>query len=110
MTSLGIACASGTYKGVFAHGVLSAFEESGFRAHAYAGASSSTLSTASAAVAKAREIGVVCWREMLQSSQGSSCSMSQVVLQSIARYGSMLRELIRSAGIPRLIIADLIGS
>ena len=43
MKSLAIACASGTFKGVFVHGVLSAFESSNFRADAYGGASSSTL-------------------------------------------------------------------
>ena len=61
MKSLGIACASGTFKGVFVHGVLSAFESSGFVADVYAAASSSILSTACAATGKAREVGVEYW-------------------------------------------------
>jgi hypothetical protein len=105
MNSLGIACASGTYKGVFVHGVLSAFEASGFRADAYAGASSSTLSTAAAAMGKAVEMGVACWCEMLRRPAESGGSMSEVVLQSISKYGSMLREHLGEEHLPRLIIA-----
>jgi hypothetical protein len=105
MKSLGIACASGTYKGVFVHGVLSAFEEAGLRADAYAGASSSTLSTAGAAIEKAREIGVAYWCETLQPLKESGGSMSRVVLHSIDKYGSMLREPLLAGRVPRLMIA-----
>ncbi|MBC3843194.1 AMP-binding protein [Streptacidiphilus sp. 4-A2] len=43
-TGVGIAIASGMLKGVFGHGVLSAFEERGLRADVYGTASSSVLS------------------------------------------------------------------
>lgn len=41
--SLAIACASGSFKGAFAHGVLSALEANGIFANAYAAASSSVI-------------------------------------------------------------------
>lgn len=46
---LGIACASGSAKGVFVHGVLSSFEKQGFGANLYAAASSSSIPAAFAA-------------------------------------------------------------
>ncbi|MDM9382746.1 hypothetical protein QUB80_18805 [Chlorogloeopsis sp. ULAP01] len=56
MKSLGIACTSGSFKGVFIHGILSAFESINIRANAYAAASSSTLLTACAAIGKALKL------------------------------------------------------
>ena len=41
--SLALATATGSFKGAFAHGVLSAFEEAGIMANAYASASASDL-------------------------------------------------------------------
>lgn len=46
---IGIACASGSAKGVFVHGVLAAFERNGLRAEVYAASSSSTIPAAFAA-------------------------------------------------------------
>lgn len=105
MKSLAIACASGTFKGVFVHGVLSAFEVLGVKADAYGGASSSTLSTACAAIGKACEVGVEYWCEALQFLKQSDGNMSEVVLQSIAKYSSVLRTHLFLPQTPRLIIA-----
>lgn len=105
MKSLAIACASGTFKGVFVHGVLSAFEVLGVKANAYAGASSSTLSTACAAIGKACEVGVDYWCEALQFLKQSNGNMSEVVLQSIAKYSSTLQAHLFLPETPRLIIA-----
>jgi hypothetical protein len=105
MKSLAIACASGTFKGVFVHGVLSAFESSNFRADAYGGASSSTLSTACATIGKAREIGVEYWCKTLNFLQHSGNNMSEAVLQSITEYSPMLRAHLFLPDTPRLIIA-----
>ena len=58
---LAVACASGGFKGVFVHGVLSALEDAGLRAAAYAGSSASAASTAFAAVGLANKIGVEYW-------------------------------------------------
>jgi hypothetical protein len=104
-SSLAIACSSGTLKGVFVHGVLSAFETAGgIRAHAYAGVSSSVLSTASAAVGRSAEIGVGYWLEALRALKQPGHSMSKVVLQSISEYGPMLRSLLFKPGNPRFFI------
>lgn len=50
MTKLAIACASGSFKGVFVHGVLQAFEDAHFFADAYAAASSSTIPASFASI------------------------------------------------------------
>ncbi|NER23614.1 MAG: hypothetical protein F6J86_36820 [Symploca sp. SIO1B1] len=105
MKSLGIACASGTFKGVFVHGVLSAFESSNVHADVYGGASSSTLSTACATIGKAREVGVEYWCKALNFLQHSGGNMSEAVLQSITEYGPMLCEHLFLPDTPRLIIA-----
>jgi hypothetical protein len=105
MKSLAIACASGTLKGVFVHGVLSAFESSNVRANVYAGASSSTLSTACAAIGKACEVGVEYWCKALWSLNQSGNKMSEAVLQSIAQYSPMLLGHLFLPDTPRLIIA-----
>lgn len=103
--TVGVAIASGTFKGVFGHGVLSAFEEAGFRADAYSCASSSVLSGACAAIGVAREVGSEYWVESLSQSQQDGTGMSDVVLRSIDRYGPMLRAGLFSNGGSRLVIA-----
>ncbi|WP_193199442.1 hypothetical protein [Nostoc sp. MG11] len=105
MKSLGIACASGSFKGVFVHGVLSAFESLNNRANAYAGASSSTLITACAAIDKACEVGIEYWYQAIKFSEQSGSNMSQTVLQSIKEYAPMLRAHLFLPDTPRLIIA-----
>ncbi len=84
--SLAIACAAGSFKGAFAHGVLSALEVAGFRANAYAAASSSVISTAWAAIGKATELGVDYWLEGLQLLKQQDSGMSQVVLEGIIQF------------------------
>lgn len=103
--TVGIAIASGTFKGVFGHGVLSALEAAGCRADAYSCASSSVLSGVSAAVGLANEVGVEYWVDSLQHSERSGVGMSDVVLRSIDRYGPMLRDGLFSGGGSRVVIA-----
>ncbi|MGL5834579.1 MAG: hypothetical protein ACRC1Z_15290, partial [Waterburya sp.] len=64
--SMAIACASGGFKAIFVHGVLSAFEEANLKANAYAAASGSVISSAWAAIGKARESGMNYWLEGLK--------------------------------------------
>ncbi|WP_017316602.1 hypothetical protein [Mastigocladopsis repens] len=61
--SLAITCASGSFKGAFAHGVLSALEACRVQADAYAAASSSVIPTAWATIGKAT---VKIWESTLQ--------------------------------------------
>jgi hypothetical protein len=84
--SLAIACASGSFKGVFAHGVLSSLELAGICANAYAAASASVLPTAWATIGKATELGVDYWRAGVELLQQPNIGMSQVVLGGIARF------------------------
>ncbi|MEH1941576.1 MAG: hypothetical protein V7L01_15345 [Nostoc sp.] len=82
--SLAIACASGSFKGAFAHGVLSALESAGIRANAYAAASSSVVPIAWAAIGETTNLGVDYWFAGLQLLKKPDIGMSQIVLAGIA--------------------------
>lgn len=86
---LGIAVSSGTFKGVFAHGVLAQFEEDGFHADMYGGSSSSVLSCSLAAVGEARSVGTGYWRDTLAEFQKTK-DMSTVIKSSIDKYGPII--------------------
>jgi hypothetical protein len=76
---LGIACASGSYKGVFVHGVLDALEEAG-RADVYAAASSSTLCAAFAAAGRLGSLGGArYWSHAWESYAASGWDISAAV-------------------------------
>ncbi|MFF3773453.1 hypothetical protein [Streptomyces sp. NPDC002232] len=100
---IGIAIASGMLKGVFGHGVLSAFEERGLRAEVYGTASSAVLSGGLAAVGRARATGVAYWHQAAAGAAGKG--MSQVVLSSIEEYGPTLRDGLFRAGAPEFLLA-----
>lgn len=100
---LGIAIASGMLKGVFGHGVLSAFEQRGLRADVYGTASSSVLSGGLAATGRAREVGVRYWQSA--AAGAAAKGMSQVVLDSIAAYGPGLRAELLRADAPEFLLA-----
>jgi hypothetical protein len=102
--SLAIACASGSFKGAFAHGVLNALEVAGILADAYAAASSSVLPTAWAAIAKVRELGVDYWFAGLQFLQQPDVGMSQVVLGGIANF-SPPKDILFAAKTPAYFVA-----
>lgn len=83
MSRTAIACASGGFRGTFVHGVLTAFEERGFRADTYAAVSSSALPAASAAAGKASAAGIDHWRGLLETRARHGGDMSPVMLESI---------------------------
>lgn len=83
MSRTAIACASGGFRGAFVHGVLTAFEEEGFRADTYAGVSSSALAAASAAVGQASTVGIDHWLGLLETRARHGGDMSPVLLESI---------------------------
>src|SRR5581483_10362299 len=103
--SLAIACASGGFKGVFAHGVLSAFEAAGLHAGAYAASSASVASAAFAAVGCAEEVGVEYWLRARRVLGRASAGMSEVVLQCVADYAPQIRRALFGPGMPRLMVA-----
>jgi predicted acylesterase/phospholipase RssA len=83
--SIAIACASGGFKTIFIHGVLSALEEANIKADAYAAASGSVIPSAWAAIGKARESGMKYWLEGLKVHHQTK-SMSQVCLGGISYF------------------------
>lgn len=102
---LAIASSAGGFKGVFAHGVLSALEAAGIRADAYAGTSSSVFPSISAAIGKANEIALKYWRVALHTIEQPGNGMSESVLESIAASGHLLRTYPFQPGMPRTLIA-----
>ena len=77
-----IACASGGFKAIFVHGVLSAFEEANFRADAYSAASASVTIAALASVKRARKAGIDYWLKGIEMYHRTK-SMSRVSLAGI---------------------------
>ena len=103
--TLAIASAAGGFKGVFAHGVLSAFEAAGIRAGAYAATSSTVFPAISAAIGQANEIALKYWRVALRTLEQPGKSMSDSVLETIAASGHILRAQPFLPGRPRIVIA-----
>jgi hypothetical protein len=100
-----IACATGGFKGVFISGVLDAFEAAGFKAGAYASASSSVLPAAAAAVGQSRRLGLDHWLEGQRTMAQPRTNMSAMVLGGIAENSPWLLERLFTAGMPRFLIA-----
>ena len=84
--SLAIACASGGFKAIFVHGVLSAFESVNIQASAYAAASASVIPAAWAAIGKAQKSGVDYWLEGLKIYHQTN-SMSLVCRGGVDYFG-----------------------
>ncbi len=89
-----VACMAGSFKGVFVHGVLHGLEAAGFRADAYAAASSSTLVAAFAAVGQVRQIDPDIWNDGERIIQQAGTSMSDAVLAGIHGAAPRLRDLL----------------
>ena len=82
---MAIACASGGFKAIFVHGVLSAFEEANIKADAYAAASASVFAIDWAVIGKAKEVGISYWLEGLKVYHQTK-SMSRVSLAGISYF------------------------
>jgi hypothetical protein len=102
--SLAIACVSGSFKGAFTHGVLTALETAGIRASAYAAASSSVIPAAWAVIGKASELGIDYWLAGLRVFQRSNIDMSQVVLGGIKQF-SPPKEKLFAVDRPKYFVA-----
>ena len=100
-----IACATGGFKGVFIDGVLSVFEEAGYRAGAYASASSSVLPAAAAAVGQNNRLGLAHWLEGQQMMAQPGTNMSAMILDGIAQNGPWLKERLFEDDPARFLIA-----
>ena len=103
---LGIACASGSYKGVFVHGVLDSFEEAGLRADVYAAASSSTACAAYAAAGHVRQLeGPAYWHRSWAAYVAAGYDVSTAVLAGIREVLPWIRDLLFEPGSARLAVA-----
>lgn len=103
-SSLAIASSAGGFKGLFAHGVLSALELAGIRANAYAAASSSVFPSICAVIGQSNEIGLRYWRRSLEILKQPGNGMSEMVLSIIAESRQLLSQLF-SPNVPRFFIA-----
>lgn len=104
MSGTAIACASGGFRGAFVHGVLTAFEEQGFRADAYAAVSSSALPAACAAVGQASAVGIDHWRDLLETRAKSGGDMSPVLRESLNAVVPGIAGPLFGAGASRLLV------
>jgi predicted acylesterase/phospholipase RssA len=102
-SGLAIIVSSGTLKGVYGQGVLSALEERCVAPAAWGCASSSVVSACFAAVGKSRELGLEYWTHTAKRSQEQG--MSSVVKISIQEYSEMFKESLFTRGAPRILIA-----
>ncbi len=103
--SLAIATPVGSFKGAFAHGVLTALEEAGIVADAYAAASSSVIPTSWAAIGQASNLGVDYWLAGLSALQNPAQNMSKVVQRGIRVFSNQLRQHLYQPQTPTLYIA-----
>ncbi len=104
-TALAIATPVGSFKGAFAHGVLSALEQAGVRADAYAAASSSVIPASWAAVGRAADLGVNYWLAGWEALQLPNQNMSKVMQRGIRAFSRALRQPLFQADAPHLYIA-----
>lgn len=100
-----VACASGSFKGAFVHGVLSAFEAAGLPVAAYGAASSTVLPAGYAAVGQARAAGVDYWLAGSRARQTVGGGMSALVQGSIRYAQPALVPALFAPGRPRLLVA-----
>jgi len=93
MSKIAIACASGSFKGIFVHGVLKAFEDKGFYANAYASASSSTIPAAYAAAKAMDRINLNYWTKMYAYYQSNGFDIAKANLEGIDVLTPLLNNL-----------------
>lgn len=102
--SLAIACASGSFKTTFVHGVLSAFEQVGLKADAYATASGSVIPTGWAAIGQINQLGIEYWLDGLELlNQGRG--LSQTVKEGIVRFRKPICDRVFLPSSPNFCIA-----
>jgi predicted acylesterase/phospholipase RssA len=102
----GIACASGAAKGVFVHGVLAAFEESGFRADIYAASSSSSIPAAFAAIHELDALGgTEYWMRVWKAYEEAGHDMGRAVKTGISLVLASLQSKLFSERADRFAIA-----
>lgn len=103
--SLAIATPVGSFKGAFAHGVLTALEQAGIRADAYAAASSSVIPASWAALGRSAALGTNYWLAGWEALQLPRQNMSKVMQRGIRSFSRVLRPELFQDDTPHLYIA-----
>jgi hypothetical protein len=104
--SVAVACAAGSVRGVFVQGVLAGFAERGFRADAYAAASSSATPAGFAAAGSIGLLGGVgYWSAFLDSLQGNGGDVSAACLEVGRKFAQVFAPLIQRPDTARLFVA-----
>jgi len=102
---IAVACASGSAKGVFVHGVLSGLQEQGAPIEAYAAASSSTIPAAFAAAGKLADLrGVAHWHRGAGELRERG-DVAEIVKRGIAEVLPALRETLFLPSAKRFVLA-----
>ncbi len=102
---IAVACAAGSAKGVYVHGVLSAFQDRGVPVEAYAAASSSTIPAAFAAAGRLADLGGAAHWERGWEKFRELGDVSQFVKWGIAEVLQRLRDCLFLAGTTRFLLA-----
>jgi hypothetical protein len=103
---IGIACSAGSYKGVFVHGVLAAFEDAGFKAQMYAACSSSALPAAFASFGQVKQLhGTGYWKEAYSRYVQSNYDISKAMLRSLPEAVEALDERLFAMNAARYAVA-----
>ena len=104
MKNFAIACMSGSLKGIFVQGVLTAFEEAGIKADAYASSSSSTVPASYAAIGEIRNQDHRHWADSDEILKQPGNSMSNVILNGLELFSGKVIDRLRIGNISRLMI------
>ncbi len=104
MKHFAIASMSGSLKGIFIQGVLTAFEEAGIKADAYASSSSSTVPTSYAAIGEIGNQNHSRWADSEDILRQPGKSMSDVILSGLEMFSGKVIDRIRIGNISRLMI------
>jgi hypothetical protein len=103
---VGFACSSGSYRGVFVHGALSAFAEAGLKGYIYAAASSTAVAAAFAAIGELGLLGGVAhWKQMYERYVQSNHDVGRAIIDSLPEAVGVLKERLFSTAAARYAVA-----
>jgi hypothetical protein len=103
--SLAIATPVGSFKGAFAHGVLTGLEQCGIQADAYAAASSSVIPATWAALGQSAQLGADYWVAGWEALQLPNQNMSKVMQRGIRSFSRSVKSTLFDATTPTVYIA-----
>ena len=102
---IAVACASGSAKGVYVHGVLAALQERGVSVEAFAASSSSTIPAAFAAARRLGDLGGADHWQRGADKLRELGDVSEMVKRGIAEAQPILQESLFQSGAARFLLA-----